>query len=343
MYKNSRKVEDVIAELRKARAANNGETGNVTWNASKMHVYVDKEAVLKAGIVHPAYQSLIADSIEIGVGSEYFTKGDLVMYDLVSTMIKQGWKRPIYFTSVSGYDFAGLNDYLQLEGLVYKFVPIKGGSRSRQPNRIDQYTLYSNMVKNYKYYGMKEKKNFFLDDKASYVPNDLQQMGLLLASFYNQKVSVLEQTAKEMENGRDLTKVASPEPGFNSAADFYTHYKDSAAVYKSRGIEVLNHIMKEIPETVMPMRREYRLDYGITLLNLGDEKQAEKVLTQAIKENVDYYKFFSDDADNGSMFAEREVYVSQDLIRRTIKSVEDEGRKDWAQKFRNMAQAAGKF
>ena len=343
MYKNSRKVEDVIAELRKARAANNGETGNVTWNASKMHVYVDKEAVLKAGIVHPAYQSLIADSIEIGVGSEYFTKGDLVMYDLVSTMIKQGWKRPIYFTSVSGYDFAGLNDYLQLEGLVYKLVPIKGGSRSRQPNRIDQYTLYSNMVKNYKYYGMKEKKNFFLDDKASYVPNDLQQMGLLLASFYNQKVSVLEQTAKEMENGRDLTKVASPEPGFNSAADFYTHYKDSAAVYKSRGIEVLNHIMKEIPETVMPMRREYRLDYGITLLNLGDEKQAEKVLTQAIKENVDYYKFFSDDADNGSMFAEREVYVSQDLIRRTIKSVEDEGRKDWAQKFRNMAQAAGKF
>lgn len=343
MYKNSRKVEDVIAELRKARLANNGETGNITWNASKMHVPVDKEAVLKAGIVHPAYQALIVDSIEINVGSEYYTKGDLVMYDLVSTMIKEGWKRPIYFTSVSGYDFAGLNDYLQLEGLVYKFVPVKGGSRSRQPNRVDQYKLYSNLVKNYKYYGMKEKKNFFLDDKASYVPNDLQQMGLLLASFYNQKVSVLEQTAKEAENGRDLAQVASPEPGFNNAADFYAHYKDSVSVYKARGVEVLTHIMTEIPETVMPMRREYRLDYGVTLLNLGDEKQAEKVLTESIKENVDYYKFFSKDADNGSMFAEREVYVSQDLIRRTIKSVEQEGRKDWAQKFRNMAQVAGRF
>jgi len=304
---------------------------------------VDKEAALKSGIVHPTYASLIVDSIEINVGSEYFTKGDLVMYDLVSTMIKEGWKRPIYFTSVSGYDFAGLNDYLQLEGLVYKFVPIKGGSRSRQPNRVDQYKLYSNIVKNYRYYGMKEKKNFFLDDKASYVPNDLQQMGLLLASFYNQKVSVLEQTTKELESGRDLSNVASPEEGFANAMDFYTHYKDSVAVYKARGIEVLTHIMTEIPESVMPMRREYRLDYGVTLLNLGDEKQAEKVLTESIKENVDYYKFFSQDADNGSMFAEREVYVSQDLIRRTIKSVEQAGRKDWAQKFRNMAQVAGRF
>ncbi len=343
MYKSSRNASDVIKELREARKSSNGETGNITWNASKMHVPVNKEAVLKSGIVHPAYQSLIVDSIEIGMGSEYFTKGDLVMYDLIATSIKEGWKRPIYFTSVSGYDFAGLNNYMQLEGLVYRFVPIKGGSRSGQPNRVDQYKLYRNIVKNYKYYRMKEKANFFLDDKASYVPNDLQQMGLLLASFYTQKVDLLNQTAKEMQGGRDLTKVASPEEGFVSAADFYNHYKDSMVIYRQRGVEVLNHIMAEIPETVMPMRREYRLDYGLTLLNLGDEKAAEKVLTESIKENVAYFKFFSSDSEEGSQFAEREVYVSQDLIRRTIKSVEDLGRKDWAQKFRNMAQVAGKF
>jgi hypothetical protein len=58
---------------------------------------------------------------------------------------------------------------------------------------------------------------------------------------------------------------------------------------------------------------------------------------------VAYYKFFSSESEGGNMFGEREVYVSQDLIRRTIKSVEDLGRKDWAQKFRNMAQVAGKF
>jgi uncharacterized protein YegP (UPF0339 family) len=78
-------------------------------------------------------------------------------------------------------------------------------------------------------------------------------------------------------------------------------------------------------------------------LALGDVKTAEKVLRQSIKENVSYYKYFSDEADNGSMIAEREVYVSKDLITRTIKSVEQENRKDWAQEFRRIAQVAGKF
>jgi hypothetical protein len=342
-YKAPRPVDEVIKELRQRRAESVGATNNISWNASSMYIVVDKDAVIKSGMVHPAHKDLIVDTIKIDVGSEYFTKGDLVMYDLVSTMIKEGWKRPIYFTSVSGYDFGGLNDYMQLEGLVYKFVPIKGGSRSRQPNRIDQYKLYSNIVKNYRYYGMKDKPNFFLDDKAAYVPNDLQQMGLLLASYYAQKVSVIGQTGKELQGGRDLSKVASPEEGFSDALAFYQHYKDSAQVFKTRGVEVLTHIMTEIPENVMPMRREYRADYGLTLLALGDEKTAKKVLTESVKENVTYYKYFNSDADNGSMIAEREVYVSQDLIRKIIKSVEQENRKDWAQEFRRLSQSVGKF
>jgi tetratricopeptide (TPR) repeat protein len=270
----------------------------------------------------------------------------LVMYDLVSTMSKEGWKRPIYFTSVSGYDFKGLNDYLELEGLVYRFVPIRGGSSSRQPLRVNQHKLYSNIVKNYGYYGMKEKENFFLDDKASYVPNDIQQMGLLLAKFYVQKVNVLEQVQKQLNAGSDLTKMVSPEEGFVNAAEFFAVYSDSMEVYRNRGVEVLNHVMKEIPESVMPMRREYRVDYGLTLLSLGDEKGAKKVMDQCLKENLEYYNFFVNELEDdgeGMAFAQREIYVSEDLLRRMIKSLDAAGKKALADEYRKQAASIGKF
>ena len=345
-YPNPRTVSDVVQELRKAREAAGGVTDNVVWNGGKMYVPVNKEAVLKAGVVNPVYQNLIVDSIAINVGADYLTKGDLVMYDLVSTMSKEGWKRPIYFTSVSGYDFKGLNDYLELEGLVYRLVPIRGGSSSRQPLRVNQHKLYSNIVKNYGYYGMKEKANFFLDDKASYVPNDIQQMGLLLAKFYVQKVNVLEQVQKQVAAGSDLTKMVSPEEGFANAAEFFAVYSDSIEIYRKRGVEVLNHVMKEIPESVMPMRREYRVDYGLTLLSLGDEKGAKKVMDQCLKENLEYYNFFVNELEDdgeGMAFAQREIYVSEDLLRRMIKSLDATGNKALAEDYRKKAASIGKF
>ena len=67
---------------------------------------------------------------------------------------------------------------------MYRFVPIRGGADRGQPIRIQEFKLYNNLANRFKYYNMKEKKNFFLDDKAAYVPNDLQQMSLLLANFY---------------------------------------------------------------------------------------------------------------------------------------------------------------
>ena len=182
----------------------------------------------------------VVDRIEYNLGGSYISKGDLVFMDLITQNAKTGWKRPIYFTSVSGYDFFDVNDYLQLEGLVYKFVPIKGGSNSRQPQRVADYKMYSNLVKSYKYYGMKEKKNFFLDDKAAYVPGDLQQMAMLLAKTYLNKIKTYEQYQAQVAK---VGVAGAPVPsGFRSVEDYLAREKDSLGVYRSRAEEVLNHI-----------------------------------------------------------------------------------------------------
>jgi hypothetical protein len=244
-----------------------------------------------------------------------------------------------------------LNNYLQLEGLVYRFVPIKGGADRGQPSRIQDFKLYNNLAKRYKYYGMKDKKNFFLDDKAAYVPNDLQQMTLLLANYYMEKINGLEQMEKGIKTGTmemngqkvPMAMVTSPVKGFASATDYYNFYKDSIANYRKRGVDVLSHILKEIPQNVLPMRREYRTEYGVAFLALGDEKNAKEILDASVKENVAYAKFYKkllDKNDNNQVFA-RELNNSQYFINRAIEAANQKNKMAWSAEYKRLS--AGLF
>lgn len=271
----------------------------------------------------------VEGKVQFKLGSGYISKGDLLLFDLISENSRTGWKRPIYFTSVSGYDFYDLNDYLQLEGLVYKFVPIKGGSSQRQPQRVADYQLYKNLTKTYKYCGMKEKKNFYLDDKAAYVPGDLQQMAMLLARTYLGKISQYNQYKDQIKK-LGIGSAPIP-PGFSSVEEYLKSEGDLMATYKLRGIEVLNHILDEIPESVMPMRKEYKADYAVTLLELGDTKTAKKVMDMAMNDCVQYATYFAKWEEE--MFAMREIQTSKDIIKNLIQECERLGRKDWAAEF----------
>lgn len=298
------------------------------WHGGRFYVKVDKEAVKKAGLVNPSDYNLIADSIDIGLGSGYLTKGDLVVYDLIATNAERGWKRPIYFTSVSGYDFNGLNQYLQLEGLVYKFVPIQGGANGGQPMKIADNQLYNNFVHKFQYYGMKDKKNFYLDDKATYVPNDMQQMSLMLSQYYYNQEEMYKNIQKQVDSGK---KMQAP-PGFKDVAEYLSIMKDSIPVYRKRGVEILNKMILEIPETVMPMRRDMKTQYGEMLCRLGDEVNGKKMLDLAMKDNVQYARYFKKWTD--AEWAQREVYFSGEYIKGIIDYCEKNGHKDWADKYK---------
>jgi hypothetical protein len=180
---------------------------------------------------------------------------------------------------------------------------------------------------------MKEKKNFFLDDKAAYVPGDLQQMAMLLARTYLNKIKTYEQYKDQVAK---VGSAGAPVPaGFRSVEDYLTREADSISVYRSRAKEVLNHILVEIPETVMPMRKEYKADYGLTLLELGDVEAAKKVLDNAVKDCVQYGTYFVKWEDQ--MFGAREVQMSRDILKNISDECERLGKKDWAAQYRQKS------
>lgn len=327
-YRTPRPMRTILNELI-TEARKNG-SDNLPLHGGSGYIKINKEAVKKAGVVSPKDYNLIADSIMINIGGNYITKGDLVVYDLITTNAETGWKRPIYFTSVSGYDFNYLNPFLQLEGLVYRFVPINGGADGGQPRRIADFQLYNNIVNRYKYYGMKEKKNFYLDDKAAYVPGDLLQMSLMLAKYYQAEIETFERYKKTIDSGKNVL----PPMGYGDAKTYVTTMTDSIPVYRKRAVTAINKMLAEMPEKVAPMRRDIKADMALTLIMLGEEKQGKALLDRAMEECVQFAKFFRRWDEEG--WAQREVGNSQYLLNQAATFAKSRGKTDWENKYKQM-------
>ena len=116
----------------------------VFYPTNKLRVNVNKENVLKSGLVKPEDESKIVPYIDIDLPKSGITKNQLLMLDIIAN---NDWKRPIYFTggSYDDSEYIWMKKYLQLEGLVYKLVPIKTELAKYNPyimGRIDSDLMY---------------------------------------------------------------------------------------------------------------------------------------------------------------------------------------------------------
>jgi len=115
-----------------------------------VRIPVDKLTVLKNGIVKAQDSSLIVPHIDIKIKGAALYKNRLMMLDIINN---NNWERPIYFTggAFGDEDYIWMKDYLQLDGLVYKLVPIKTAVDKNNPfdmGRIDTDKMYD-MVTNW--------------------------------------------------------------------------------------------------------------------------------------------------------------------------------------------------
>ncbi|WP_296315812.1 protein O-mannosyl-transferase family [Winogradskyella sp. UBA3174] len=105
---------------------------------------VNKDMVLKNGIVNPKDADKIEDTLYAKIGTSSIYKNRLLMLDIVAN---NNWERPIYFTggAFGAEDYIWLKDYLQLDGMCYKLVPIKTAVDRANPydmGRVDADLMY---------------------------------------------------------------------------------------------------------------------------------------------------------------------------------------------------------
>ncbi|MGC1633163.1 MAG: DUF2723 domain-containing protein, partial [Gelidibacter sp.] len=113
-----------------------------------VRIPVDKASVLKHGIVKEKDADKIVDDIVIQIKGSALYKNRLLMLDIVAN---NNWERPIYFTggSFGDDDYIWMKDYLQLDGLVYKLVPIRTAVDKANPfdmGRVDSELMYNKVM-----------------------------------------------------------------------------------------------------------------------------------------------------------------------------------------------------
>jgi len=138
----------------------------IYYPTNKVRFYVNKENVINSGIINSSEIDKIVDYIDIDLPKSGLYKNQILMLDILS---KNDWKRPIYFTGGSYKDseYIWMKDFLQLDGLVYKLVPIKTPINQENPyqmGRIEPNRMY-NIIKKWEW-GNSESSNIYHDPET---------------------------------------------------------------------------------------------------------------------------------------------------------------------------------
>ena len=138
----------------------------IYYPTNKLRFYVNKENVLNSGIINKSEIDNIVDYIDIDIPKSGLYKNQILMLDILS---KNDWKRPIYFTGGSYKDseYLWMKDFLQLDGLVYKLVPIKTPINQDNPyqmGRIEPYRMYD-IIKKWEW-GNSESSEIYHDPET---------------------------------------------------------------------------------------------------------------------------------------------------------------------------------
>ncbi len=129
-----------------------------------LYIPIDREVVLKSGIVKAADSAMIPAQIRFQLKSNTVIRAELALMNIIAGQAKTGWTRPIYMTA--GTPNLGLDQYFKAEGTLRKLVPaevptlLRGGISS-----------FYNMDKNVELYNRKftyggaDKNKIYYDEK----------------------------------------------------------------------------------------------------------------------------------------------------------------------------------
>lgn len=278
----------------------------VYYPTNKIRIPVNKKNVLESGLVKEKDSALIVDYIDVDLPQSALPKNRIMMLDIIAN---NDWKRPIYFSggSFDKAEYIWMKDYLELDGLAYKLVPIKTENRhAYEMGRIDTDLMYD-IVKKWDW-GNSGSPDIYHDPQT-------RTQGL---SFRSNLARLTEELIKEnkIDKARDVIDIAMTNLpvanyGFYTFVEpFVDGYYKVGETEKARSLfETLKGIYQDrleyyagIPldeqydkiEDIIGDMEAYRRNIDILIEN-NDREMAEKE-TLVFNERIDQFShFYKDD------------------------------------------------
>ena len=241
-----------------------------------IRIPVNKDAALANGIVKQKDADKIVPYIDIKIKESALYKNRLLMLDIVAN---NNWERPLYFTggAFSDDDYIWMKDYLQLDGMCYKLVPIRTPVDRANPfdmGRVDSDLMYEK-VKNWDW-GNSGSPDIYHDIETR--RNSITYRGNL-ARLIQQLIN--EDKLEKAEEIADIAMINMPVDFFN----YYTLLEPYvSAYYEVNAKEKAQQLFKDVSKKY----QESLTYYGN--LNVDNQyKMAEEIVT-----DIERYKSLVD-------------------------------------------------
>ena len=182
--KNEMNLKDVIDFVASDDPQNKFPIGNGKYldfiPTKSFYIEVDSAQVIKNKVVNEKDYSKITKKISFRLNRNYITKNDLMVLDLVA---HNDWTRPIYFAVTTGSDaYVGLQNYFQLEGLAYRFVPILQSPEDKMVGgRVNTDRMYDIVMNKYQWGGM-DREGVYLDENCLRMAGNIRMQVTILAN-----------------------------------------------------------------------------------------------------------------------------------------------------------------
>ncbi len=173
-----------------------------------------------------------------------YTKSDLAQINIIAAIASQGWKRPIYFSNLQETDeYGGMNDFMKLEGTVYRLVPFKS-TKPVGPGQGEQGFVDINkslsLFNNTYIWGNADRNDVYFDEKnrQNFIPYRLNVARL---------ADELTNAGRKDEAIRVLDRVNKGITEHSYAYDFTGFYM-AIAYYHAGGIKQASAMARKVAD-----------------------------------------------------------------------------------------------
>lgn len=235
---------------------------------------IDKEAVKRSGMTLQG--DSIPDYMTISLkGKNALSKSQLMMLEMLA---QTNWERPLYVAiTVSEDNYFNLGNSFVQEGLAYRITPFATGGE-----KVDTEKMYDNMMHKFKYGGLKDHKDLYLDETTMRMCFTHRRMFTILAKALlkegkkEKAIKVLKKCEEEIPSN------LVPNTVYGGVIELAECYKDAGM--KKEAMALYGELEKECTQYLTFINslsnsrlRSYQKDFTLylqLLMSIGEDYMA---------------------------------------------------------------------
>jgi len=167
------------------RTTESGDTYTI-MPSKTLYFNQDAAQLREQAWVPDSLKEFIQDRFQWTLAKNVLDKKDFIILDMISN---NNWQRPIYFsTTLSSSDYMNLRDYIQLEGLAYRLMPVK--DPASPGGWVNTEVMYNNLMNNFYFRETNNPEIYYDENYLRFFVNARSQYHRLATALYAEGDSV---------------------------------------------------------------------------------------------------------------------------------------------------------